>query len=368
MTVPAAADAPLVFTPLPLGALAEAAMLSMADVVFLSKLPASTLSRLWRNELWLDRVSGATLQRLIAVLPGLPEYVTRCSYGSRLAETLRECDEAGLEISQERMAELLTDHRTAQHVATILATASSMMELDPHAAVSNLARCWGVRQDLALDALFANEPHGLLSDMTPLVKRGLELIDVLDGGSNSLHTTVGYGILLHKLTKLTGAVPADISPRARERNSAFAYRSGAIGVLLGEGDTDTSIAYARSLEQNTLLRRNELWSVTSYYADTPRSQDFSLPTGGGFHNTEAEVSKDIASRNEAYLHYLVTSAIPVLLEHDRLFGTTTGEIARQLRNRLEKNVSDKRVLAAGAKLLELLALSGRSRTAPAEQR
>ncbi|MFD6158086.1 hypothetical protein ACFWF7_10810 [Nocardia sp. NPDC060256] len=345
------ADEPLLFTPLPLGALAASAMLSMADVVFLSKLPASTLSRLWRNELWLDRVSGATLQQLVAVVPGLSEYVTRRSYGSRLGSVLRECDEAGLDIANGPIGALLTDGRSAQHVATALAAASSMMRLDSHAAVSNLARCWGVSQDLALDALFSAEPHGLVADMAPLVERGLQVIDILDGGSNSLHTTVGYGILVHKLTKLTGAVPADTSPHARERNSAFAYRSGTIGVLLRSGDIDASIAYALSLDENVLLRRNELWSLTSYYADMPQSPDFSLPAKGGLYNTEAEMSKDIASSNEAYLHYLVTSAIPVLLEHDRLFGAATGEIARQLRNRLDRAVSDRRVAAAISKLL-----------------
>ncbi|WP_194835041.1 hypothetical protein [Nocardia sp. XZ_19_369] len=346
------ADEPLLFSPLPLGALAESAMLSMADVVFLSKLPASTLSRLWRNEHWLDRVSGATLQQLVAVLPGLAEYVTRRSYGSRLGTVLRECDEAGLDISNGRIGALLSDGPPAQHVATTLAAASSMMRLDSHGAVSNLARCWGASQDVALDALFSAEPHGLLADMAPLVEKGLQLIDILDGGTNSLHTTVGYGILVHKLTKLTGAVPADTSPHARERNSAFAYRSGTIGVLLRSGDTDASVAYSRSLDQNALLRRNELWSMTSFYADMPQSSDFSLPAKGGLHNTEAAMSRDLASSNEAYLHYLVTSAIPVLLEHDQLFGAATGEIARQLRDRLERGVSDKRVVTAGAKLLK----------------
>lgn len=349
MSVPA--EEPLLFSPLPLGALAASAMLSMADVVFLSKLPASTLSRLWRNEQWLDRVSGATLQQLVAVLPGLAEYVTKRSYGSRLGSVLRECDEVGLDVSNGRVAALLTDGRSAQHVATALAAAASMMRLDSHATVSNLARCWGVSQDLALDALFSAEPHGMVAEMAPLVEKGQQLIDILDGGSNSLHTTVGYGILVHKLTKLTGAVPADTSPHARERNSAFAYRSGTIGVLLRSDDTDASIDYARSLDQNALLRRNELWSLTSYYADMPQSSDFSLPAKGGLRNTESEMSKDIASSNEAYLHYLVTSAIPVLLEHDRLFGTATGEIARQLRERLKKGISDKRVAAASTGLL-----------------
>ncbi|MFG1796405.1 hypothetical protein [Nocardia sp. NPDC049149] len=347
MSVPA--DGSLLFSPQPLESLAEAAMLSMADVVFLSKLPASTLSRLWRNEFWLDRVSGATLQQLIAVLPGLSDYVTRRSYGSRLGSILRECDDVGLEVSNGRVGSLLTDSRSAQHVATTLAAASSMMRLDPHETVLNLARCWGVSQDLALNALFADEQRGLLADTAPLIEKGLQLIDVLDGGTNSLHTTVGYGILVHKLTKLTGAVPADTTPHARERNSAFAYRSGIVGVLLQAGDTDTSIAYARSLDNNALLRRNELWSMASYYADMPRSPDFSLPARGSLQNTAAEVVKDICCSNEAYLHYLVTSAIPVLREHDPLFASDV--LARALSDRLEQAVLDKRVLAASTKLL-----------------
>ncbi|MGH7746184.1 MAG: hypothetical protein ACREQ5_15680, partial [Candidatus Dormibacteria bacterium] len=176
----------------------------MADVTFLSHVPTSTLSRLWRDESWLDRVSGATLQQLIAVIPGLGEYVTHRSHGARLESVLRECYATGLEVSGKGLVSLGTDGRSAQHAATVLTAAACVMRLKPHEALMHMARCWGSAQDRVLDALFS--PRGLLIDPATLIIRALHLIEILDVNNNALHTTVGYGILVHKLTKWTGDV------------------------------------------------------------------------------------------------------------------------------------------------------------------
>jgi hypothetical protein len=60
--------------PLTLSEIAEDAAFSMSDVAFIAGLEESTVYRLWDNPGWLEKVSGKSLQALIATLPGLGEY------------------------------------------------------------------------------------------------------------------------------------------------------------------------------------------------------------------------------------------------------------------------------------------------------
>ncbi|MFR9751388.1 hypothetical protein ACL02S_10160 [Nocardia sp. 004] len=317
----------------------------MADVAFLAQVPSSTLSRLWQEESWLDGVSGVTLQRLITAVPGLARYVEGRSNAARLASALRRCAESGLTVRRDRLEMLVAQGQCVQYLATALEAAAGVMRGNERDAVSNLARCWGAKQSAALDAIVI-PAASVLADPGEVVDKALQLIDAVDTGTNCLHTTVGYGILVHKLTRLTGAVPAEISPDTAERCSAFAYRSGAIGVLLQTNDLDTAVAYHRELKANPLLRRNELWSLASFSADIPQTPQLALAGATGLSRTAMDVIGDVADRNDAYLHYLVTTAIPLLLSYDPSFGASKDILRQVVGNRLAHGVADERARAA----------------------
>jgi len=324
----------------------------MADVAFLSQVPASTLSRLWKEVDWLDRVSGATLQQLICALPGLARYVERRSHVAHLESVLRECTESGLVVRPDRLASVFTDGRSVHYMATALRAAASMMRSDPLEAAAHLARCWGSQQSIALDALILPAPQGVLVEPDLLIGRARELVDVMERGKNSLHTTVGYGVLVHKVTRQTGAVPVDIPPSTPDRSSAFAYRSGVIGTLLSTGDPAAAASYHRQLERNPLLRRNELWSLATFGGDISQMPDFGVRIRGGLPRTVADVLADIADLNEGYLHYLVTTAIPVVLDYDPSFGAAKSALRQALQQRLERGIDDEQVRHASAALMK----------------
>src|SRR5208283_4947481 len=69
--------------PLTLSEIAENAAFSMSDVAFIAGLEESTVYRLWENPNWLEKVSGKSLQALIATVPGLGEYVATYSVQTR---------------------------------------------------------------------------------------------------------------------------------------------------------------------------------------------------------------------------------------------------------------------------------------------
>ncbi|RJO77679.1 hypothetical protein D5S18_08070 [Nocardia panacis] len=338
--------------PLPLSDIAAADLLSMADVAVLAHVPASTLSRLWQDASWLDRVSGATLQQLIAAVPKVAGYVRMRSHAAHLGSVLRVCDESGLELRHDRLGEVVGEGGAVHCLATALAAAAGIMRMDRHCATSHLARCWGVRQSEALDMVMAAPPDGVLAEPIRLIEQASQLIDIIDTGANSLHTTVGHGILVHKMTKLTGTVPREVLPAAAERASAFAYRSSVVGLLMATNDFDVAVAYQRRLMANPLLRRNELWSLATFCGDIPQSSDFALAAGRGMRRTAAEVTTDVLDLNEAYLQYLVSAAIPVVLEYDSSFGSARDTLVHALGERLERGIVDKQLRAACASLLK----------------
>ncbi|WP_110293867.1 hypothetical protein [Nocardia tenerifensis] len=324
--------------PQPLGAIAEAGSLTMADLACVAHVPSSTLARLWLDPMWLDGVTGATLQKLLPAVPGLARYLEDRSHSARLEAALHQCVESGLDIQTGRLGPLI-ESRSIQYVATALEAAAATMRLDARGTVSSLARCWGGSQSLALDAVI-DPACGLISEPNLLIEKAVQLTDLIDTSANSLHTTVGYGILVHKVTKLTGSVPTDSPPATR--CSAFAYRSGVIGMLLRTGDPDAARAYRRELETHPLLQRNELWSLATFSADIPQTRQFNVDSRTGLAHTAADVIGDLSELNEAYLHYLVTSAIPVLLHYDSTFGSRRAVLVNTLGARLERGIEDAR--------------------------
>ncbi|WP_306356162.1 MULTISPECIES: hypothetical protein [unclassified Nocardia] len=311
---------------------------------FLARVPGSTLSRLWQDESWLDGVSGATLQRLITAIPSLLAYVDGRSHAARIDSVLTECADSGLEVRFDRLETLIARGQPVQHLVTALEATASVMRLDSRTAIASLARCWGSGQSIALDAVIAPD-HGVLAAPDLLVDKALQLIGVVDTGCNSLRTTVGYGILVHKATKLTGAVPAEVSNTAADRSAAFAYRSSVIGMLLHSDDPDAAFAYQRQLDARPLLRRNELWSLATFCGDEPQTPEFAL-TAKQLNRTAAEMIRDLSALNDAYLHYLVTTAIPAVLDYDPTFGSLQAELRTAVEQRLEHGVADARVRAA----------------------
>ena len=320
--------------------IAEEARLSMADVAFLARLPKSTLSRLWDEADWLDRVTGHSLKHLISAVPGLIEQLGRQSCGVRLDAAVSRCAEEGLVVRPERVRSLIEAGCPVQRVISVLEAAVDVMRLNEHGMASYLARCWGPGQDGALDALLAppDSALALLVDSGPLVERAMDLLPLLRlGQSGSLHTTVAYGSLVHKLTKSTGVDQSGPASH-RKRKGVFAYRSATIGLLLGSGDAEAAEEYRKSLEQNALLAANELWSFATYSKDVAQTLDFSLPKNSKLTKTATDVIGDVLQLNEAYLWYLASTAIPVLLGHDQTFGGQRERLAQTLVARLERGL------------------------------
>ncbi len=334
----------------PLAAIAAANQLGMSDVGVMSKVPAATLSRLWQDERWLDAVSGATLQRLITAIPSLLRYVNGRSHAARLESVLGECADSGLEVHLDRLESLIACGQSVQNLVTVLDAAAAVMRLDSRNAIAGLARCWGSGQSIALDAI-VGPISGVLGGRDLLVDKALQLIGIVDTGCNSLRTTVGYGILVHKAAKLTGTVPVELSASAAERSSAFAYRSSVIGMLLRTNDPETALAYHRELENRPLLCRNELWSLATFSGDEPQTPQFAI-TAKQLKRTAADMIRDLSLLNDAYLYYLVTTAIPATLNYDSSFGSLRAELLTAVQQRLDLGIDDARVRSATVALMK----------------
>src|SRR6266567_199663 len=82
----------------------EAAGFTMSDVAFISGLDESTVSRLWDDPNWLDRVRGRSLQSLVASVPGVAEYFATYSVLSRRNKLIGELETEGLKVNRQALS------------------------------------------------------------------------------------------------------------------------------------------------------------------------------------------------------------------------------------------------------------------------
>ena len=155
-----------------------------------------------------------------------------------------------------------------------------------------------------------------------------------------MQAIVARGILVHKTMKLTGQAPILALPETTS-NEAFTYRSAVIGHLLSAGDLDTVDKYRRSIDQHPLLRANEVWSLSTYAKDIRQTTDFRVPKPASLTMTATEIVKDTKNLNEAYVYYLMSIAVPAILDHDPAFGSRRLELASALAFRLEVGLHPK---------------------------
>src|SRR5215831_4341590 len=86
--------------PQPLSKVTADAGFAMSDVAFVSGLDESTISRLWDDPSWLDRVSGRSLQFLAASVPGVAEYFASHSVLARRNSLVRQLEDEGLVVNR----------------------------------------------------------------------------------------------------------------------------------------------------------------------------------------------------------------------------------------------------------------------------
>ncbi|MFD0857238.1 hypothetical protein ACFQ07_33855 [Actinomadura adrarensis] len=338
--------------PKSLSAIAGDLGLNMSDVAMFSGLDESTVSRLWDNTAWLDRISGRSLQSLMSSIPGIAEYAMAHSLRRRRHTLVADLHHEGLEVDQ---AALERASVAQQHVLNALEAAVHVMRGNASQRVSSyLARFWGREQDAALSMLYSAEPgKRLLDDPRPLHESSLELAPRLNRKAYSFHSILALNILTHQVSKVTGVLAPELGEQTAGRQSAFMMRGVVMGALIGSNDLELAEKYRRELERSPMYRALEEWSFPTYARDSRISSDFTLPSSLVLRNTAQEVLREIEAYNDAYLYYLVSTYIPLGLERDSTFGGRIGDLVAVLERRASR-CETRRCREACEKLLKRL--------------
>jgi hypothetical protein len=318
--------------PKSLSELAEALGLNMSDVASFSGLDESTVFRLWDNAGWLDRISGRSLQSLMSSVPGIAEYSVTHSIRRRRNTLVANLQAEGLSVD---LRALENSTVAQQHLLNALEAALYIIRGDaPQKASSYLARFWGREQDRALEALYSAEPgHGLLDDPHKLIESSIGLAPRLNRKTYSFHSILALNILTHQVSKVNGALDADLVFQVPGRQTAFMMRGMVMGSLISSNDLDLAERYRRELDRTPLYEVLEEWSFPTYTRDVRISPDFALPSSLRLCNTAKEVLREITSYNDAYLYYLVSTYIPLALHRDPTFGLRITELIAALEQR-----------------------------------
>jgi hypothetical protein len=328
-----------------LGDLIRPTGMTAADLAFLTGVQESTVSRLWNDSEWSDRVTGRTFKAIAGVVPSIADHLACDAVTRRLHTHTQDIEHHGLTINHTALDDAVQEGTPVEHLATALRAAAKILDGDTRAATGHLARSFGRDQDQALAHLF----DGLLTDPTPLLDAATALAEKLRG-SRSPHAFMSIATIRHHVARTTGQL-ADPSQNLNGNQAAFMRRSSAIGLILATDDHDLVDRYAQDVTQSSLAARIELWSMVVYNRDARPTPDFWLPKGVILTRTADEVLRELAGYNNAYAIYLAAVFLPSALELDPTFGGRRPDLATALLDR-RATINDKRTSAHIDQLLE----------------
>lgn len=307
--------------PQPLSRVTEGAGFTMSDVAFVSGLDESTISRLWDDPRWLDRVSGRSLQFLAASVPGVAEYFASHSVLARRDGLIKQLEAEGLEVNRQALLLSADTDIPHQYLINAIEAALSIIRGEERRACSYLARFWGLQQNRALESLYANNGnHALLRNPDRLFAASIEMTPRLNRRGYSFHSILAHATFAHHLGIATGELDSLFLPTIVDRQSAFMVRSGIMGLLINSNDTELAQKYERMVRETPVLEVIEEWSFPTYTRDSKPNADFSLPGSILLRRTADEVLREINNYTEAYLYYLCRTYLPLAISRDPTFG------------------------------------------------
>jgi hypothetical protein len=343
--------------PAALSEIAADAGLSLSDVAFIAELDESTVSRLWADPGWLDRVTGSSLQRMIASVPGVAEYVTAYSLASRLSRLITELADEGLDVDQAALETCRAEGVPAPYIANALQAALHTVRGDDAKVVSYMARFWGRDQDRALERLFSAGTGRLLASPGRLLSASAEMAPRLRRPAYSFHSILAEAALVHHAGR-AAAADLELSP-VRDRQDAMSLRSSVMGALIGRDDLDLARRYERMVAGSPVLGVVEEWAFPTYTRDARPEPGFTLSRSLLLRNTAAEIIREIRCYSDAYVYYLLAVYLPLALARDPTFGLSAGRLAAAVHQRRD-HADDPRLRALYERTLQSLerAVSG----------
>jgi hypothetical protein len=322
--------------PQSLARVTEEAGFSMSDVAFVSGLDESTISRLWDDPQWLDKVRGRSLQALVSSIPGVAEYFASYSVLSRRNTLISQLEAEGLRINHESLRLSNKSEIPHQYLINALEAALGIMRGDTGRTTSLIARFWGTQQNRALEALYASSDGlTLLQNPDQLFDASLRLLPQLNRKGYSFHSILTKATFAHHLGIATGELDEALRPSITDRQSAFMTRSGVMGLLISSNDVDLAQRYQHMVATTQILSVIEEWAFPTYARDNRPSIDFSIPGSILLRRTATEILREINSYTDAYLYYLCTTYLPLALNRDPTFGLRLQDLVKALGDRLE---------------------------------
>jgi transcriptional regulator with XRE-family HTH domain len=315
---------------------------SLAKLVGVDK---TTISRLWVDPEWLDRIKSPTLKRLIAVIPGLDSVLTLSSLADRREHLKQGLLPAGIRIDDDALDAAIDEAGVPpQFLLTALEAAAHLLNENKDAAISALRACWGRPQTRALDIVFGTHQVAgpIIGDVATLVDAAESMFEVLLRAKGTSHRrTIAQAHLAHHVGKAKGRLIHEEvkDPTARRRlkdqRTSLFLRGAYMGVLRKTDDLDLASHYNEIVAVDPLARLAELWAFPSWTGDSTAQEEIDAPHVP-LTRTASEVVYEIGEYNDAYVWYLVNTYVPLAVQHDATFGGKLFELSVSLQERAER--------------------------------
>lgn len=319
--------------------------LRAVDVSTLSGVSQSTVSRLWDNRRWIERVEGATLCKLMAVSPSVGEYVRNWGESQRLEVAVQSAIEVGVVVRRRALADLLRA-TPASAVIAVLSAVAEMMQGNYDHASRLFASSWGQKVNSVADTMLAEGPAAVFGNLDAVLEAADTFVSTPPVFTDR-NQIVGYGIVEHKLIK-SGVIRTRQMVNRQQNTHAFLTRSAAIAQILSEDDLGYVDRYRDQVFARQSLTVAEVWSHATYAHDLSVHRE-RLSNTTSLVATATMTAADINSRNDAYVYYLLAVLLPLLLKVDPRLVERHPQVAAALKVAVEER-TDRRIRAAAHKL------------------
>jgi hypothetical protein len=120
-----------------------------------------------------------------------------------------------------------------------------------------------------------------------------------------------------------------------DRRAAVTLRSSTMGALADTDDPELAVRYQMLVDRHASARLVEEWAFPSWTRDCRLTLNMTVPSSLLLRHTAVEVLREVRFYGDGYLHYLVTTYLPLALDRDPTFGLRVDELRACLLTRRE---------------------------------
>ncbi|MBT2275880.1 hypothetical protein [Rhodococcus qingshengii] len=328
----------------------------MSDVVWISGVQKSTVSRLWDDPNWLDVASGRTVQAMCRSIIGVERYFSHLTLTQATELAVDELNQAAGRGEEIINPDDLNSMIPPQLTIRALTALAHVARGNTRESIHLLGRFWGCDVDEAFRNVWKLvAPKLEYPSLNCLSERSAAVFEHIFLDRNpSYHALMAKALFLHHSSPEEQIKFLESNLENVSRRTVLPIRSALTGLLLktesGEEIVDYLRIYRKRMREFKAFQSLERWAYPTYFGDATITHDFQISSITPIEKSVSAILRSIqgcGNESSAYRYYVSMVGVPALLSIDPTFNGEIGKLVECLNVAGEKVDSKELVDLAG---------------------